>query len=84
MRNKLTDLNDYLFEQLERLNDDSLNPEELDKEIKKAEAITNISKNIIDNANLQVKVLGIMNKSLHNRDTVGSIGKKMLGFGDEK
>ena len=36
MKNALTDLNNYLFEQLERLNDDSLSAEELDREMKKA------------------------------------------------
>lgn len=35
MQNKLIDLNNYLFEQLERLNDDNLTMEELDREIKK-------------------------------------------------
>lgn len=34
-RNKLTDLNNHLFEQLERLNDGDLEGEELEKEIKK-------------------------------------------------
>ena len=34
MKNTLADLNNHLFEQMERLNDDDLNNEELDKEIK--------------------------------------------------
>lgn len=52
MKNKLTDLNDYLFEQIERINDDSLNEEELSKEIKKAEAIQGIAETIIKNGEL--------------------------------
>lgn len=68
MRNKLTDLNDYLFEQIERINDDSLNEDELNKEIKKAEAIQGIAETIIKNGELQFKAvmkaadLGIINQ----------------------
>ena len=56
MKNKLTDLNNYLFEQIEKLNDDDLTDEELDKQIKKAEAIQNISETIIKNSELTMKV----------------------------
>lgn len=55
MKNKLTDLNNHLFEQLERLNDDGLSPEELDKEIKRAEAMCNISGQLIECANVALK-----------------------------
>lgn len=55
MKNKLTDLNDYLFEQIERINDDSLNEEEINKEIKKAEAIQGIAETIIKMANYNLK-----------------------------
>lgn len=55
MKNKLTDLNNYLFEQLERINDDNLSVEDLDREIKKAETITSIADTIIKNGELQFK-----------------------------
>lgn len=52
MRNTLGDLNNHLFAELERLGDEELTGEELDKEIKRATAISNVSKNIIANANV--------------------------------
>lgn len=51
-RNKILDLNDHLFEQLERLNDESLEGEELEKEIARSRAITDVAARIIDNASL--------------------------------
>jgi len=55
VKNTLLDLNDHLFEQLERLNDEDLSNEELDKEIKRADAMKDIAKQIIDNANVVLK-----------------------------
>lgn len=81
MKNKLTDLNDYLFEQLERLNDDSLSQEELEKEIKKADKVTKIAATIIKNADTQLKGLKYLEESgvvVNNFSTA-----KMLGFGGE-
>lgn len=46
------DLNNHLFEQIERLNDDDLSNEELDKEIKRSKAMTDVSSQIINNAAL--------------------------------
>ena len=50
--NTLADLNDYLFEAIERINDDDLSEEQLEKEIKRSEAVNKIAKTIIDNGNL--------------------------------
>lgn len=52
MKNTLKDLNNYLFEQLEKLNDDeALQQDELfDKEIKRSKAVIDTAKTIIDNA----------------------------------
>lgn len=49
-RNKLIDLNNVLFEQLERLNDEDLTPEELEKELKRSKAICTVGRIIVDNA----------------------------------
>ena len=52
MKNKIQDLNDHLFAQLERLNDEDLTQEELEKEIQRSKAVTAVSNQIINNAKL--------------------------------
>lgn len=52
MRNKLVDLNNHLFEQLERLSDDDLQGEELKEEINRSKQIENIAKQVINNGRL--------------------------------
>lgn len=54
MKNKLVDLNNHLFEMIERLNDENLTNEDLQKEIGRAAAMSNISKQIIDNAKVEL------------------------------
>lgn len=56
MKNKLTDLNNHLFAQLEILSDEELTDEELETEIKRAKAITSIASNIISNAAIGLEV----------------------------
>ena len=51
-RNTLGDLNNLLFAQLERLDNEELTPDELLQEIARSKAISDVSKNIIENANL--------------------------------
>lgn len=55
MKNKLNDLNNHLFEQMERLNDDDLSSEELEREIKRAKAMSSIASNIVSNAALALE-----------------------------
>ena len=57
MKNSLADINNYLFESLERINDDDLNDEALEKELKRADATTKVAKVMIDNARLQLDAL---------------------------
>lgn len=50
--NTLGNLNAYLFEQVERLNNDKLKGEELKEEVGRSLAIESVAKTIIQNANL--------------------------------
>jgi len=52
MRNTLGDLNNHLFSQLERLNDEDLNGEKLQEEINRSRAITTVATKIIENGSL--------------------------------
>ncbi|MPW31840.1 hypothetical protein F9L16_23015 [Agarivorans sp. B2Z047] len=56
MKNKLEDLNDHLFAQMERLGDESLSKESLEKEISRTRAITGVSNEIVSNARLALDV----------------------------
>lgn len=47
-KNKVEDLKNHLFAQLERLNDESISPEDMKAEIEKAKAMEGISKQVID------------------------------------
>lgn len=52
MRNTLTDLNNHLFMQIERLNDEDIQGEKLQEEIARAKAISNIAAQIVNNGAL--------------------------------
>ncbi len=52
MKNTLGDLNNHLFAQLEKLGDDDLTGEELESELKRTDAICDISEQIIKNGEL--------------------------------
>jgi hypothetical protein len=48
MKNKLSDLNNHLFEQIERLNDDdAVEGDKLDREVRRAHAMCNVAGQLI-------------------------------------
>lgn len=78
MDNTLTDLNNYLFEALERINDDELTDEQLDTEIKRAEVTTKVAKTIIDNAGVQLAAMKHMDEYGYNQSKTGKAVPAML------
>lgn len=57
MKNTLADLNNYLFETLERLTDDDLTEEDMQREIVRSEAITKVAQTVIQNGELTLKAM---------------------------
>lgn len=55
MQNKLIDLNNHLFAELERLGEEELVGDKLNEEIDRAKAITCVANQIISNGNLVLK-----------------------------
>lgn len=55
MKNKLTDLNDHLFAQLERLSEEGLTAEQIEQETKRGESMVALADSIIRNADLTFK-----------------------------
>lgn len=55
MKNKMNDLNNHLFAQLERLSDENLSPEQMGQEVKRSGALVSIADQITGNAELQLK-----------------------------
>ncbi|ASK88488.1 hypothetical protein [Sphingorhabdus sp. SMR4y] len=60
MKNKLIDLNNHLFAELERLSDEGLTPEQIATEAVRAKSIIDVSSQIVDVADLHLKAVKIV------------------------
>lgn len=60
MKNRLLDLNNHLFAQLERLADEDMSSEKIDQEVKRSDAIVSVSEQIIRNADLSLKAVSLV------------------------
>lgn len=61
-KNTLEDLNNHLFDQLERLLEDDLSKEDLDKEVTRAKAVTSVAEVIVRNGELALGVMKHINE----------------------
>ncbi|SHE77717.1 hypothetical protein SAMN05444339_10232 [Loktanella atrilutea] len=55
MKNSIQDLNNHLFAQIERLSDEAMTAEDIEKEVKRAGALVSVADQITGNAELQLK-----------------------------
>lgn len=55
MKNKIGDLNDHLFAELERLGDEEMTAEMMSQEVNRAKAISDVAARIIDSAKLSLE-----------------------------
>lgn len=55
MRNTLGDLNNHLFAQLERLTEEGISDEQLEKEMNRSREVTRLASQIISNGQLVLK-----------------------------
>lgn len=76
MKNTLSDLNNILFEALEKIADpDSDDPETIEAEIKKCEAITKVAEVIIKNGELALKAAKHSDEYGYERNPIELIGE---------
>ena len=62
MKNRLADLNDHLFAQLERLSDEDMSTEKIEDEVKRADAMVKVADKIVDNARLNLQACELVAK----------------------
>ncbi len=74
MKNKLIDLNNHLFAQLERLSDEDTTGEKLNEEIERSKAVAVVAKMVVDNARLALDAA----KAINDRSIVNA--PVMLGI----
>ena len=67
MKNTLSDLNNYLFESLERLLSDDLTSEQMEKEIARSKAVTAVAETVIHNGELALKTMQHLNEYAYGR-----------------
>lgn len=64
VHNTMIDLNDHLFAELERLGDEELTGEDLEREINRAKAISEVGRCAIENANVVLRACDFEERKL--------------------
>lgn len=71
MAKGLSNLNEMLFDQLQRLNDPELKGDELESELKRCSAVTSVSKEIVSSARV------VLDAEKHRKEWQGPGGYKL-------
>lgn len=77
MKNTLSDLNNHLFAQLERLGEEDLDEEEIKKEVQRSKAITDVAKVIVDNGRLALQTMKHMDEYEYNNQSQHTVPKML-------
>lgn len=73
MKNKLADLNNHLFAQLERLGDEDLTTEKLALEVRRAEAIVAVSEQLVRSAAVSLGAAKLIAENSRGREAVANL-----------
>lgn len=77
--NKLANLNEHLFAQLERLNDETItSPEAIEMEIKKSKAMSGIAGQIIKTASLTLQAAKMVSEGQFTEDVTKDVKTKFI------
>ncbi len=79
MQNSMTDLKNYLFEQIERVNDDSLDDEGLERAIKRSKAVTETAKTIVEISKTQLDALKYATEELGIETKPEAVAQMLIG-----
>lgn len=79
MQNSMTDLKNYLFEQIERVNDDSLDDEGLERAIKRSKAVTETAKTIVEISKTQLDALKYATEELGIEANPKAVAQMLIG-----
>lgn len=63
MKNTITDLNNHLFAQLERLSDEEITPQQLAHEIERGKALNSIALTLVQSHTNSVEAMKVVAKS---------------------
>lgn len=79
MKNKMSDLNNHLFAQLERLNDENLKGNDLASEIDRSKAMSSIAVQIVNGTKVVVDAMKLV-----SRGDAPKVISRLLGDGLEE
>ena len=85
MKNSLEDLNNHLFDTLERLLDDDMTESDMQKEITRSQAVTKIAETIIHSGELQLRTIQQLNDWCYENDkgNRASVPQLLVSKGDK-